>query len=143
MPDEQHARRDFVRLEASNPEDGKTCLVQISFERMHIVGRRGLGHAKECGYIVPMILQKPVAVFEGLRCDEDEDRSGYGWRCYCGVPDRGYRADGTERAPYPGQVYLVFVNSEGIAYNWRWEKCDSQDPKLPENYKERFRKRLL
>lgn len=90
-----------------------------------------------------MILQKPTAVFEGLRRDEDEDRRGYGWRCYCGVPDHSYRVDGTEGPPYPGQVYVVFVNSDGIAYNRRWEKCDSEDPRLPENYRARFRKKLL
>jgi hypothetical protein len=24
--------------------------------------------------------------------------------CYCGVPNRAYRLDGTQRPPYPGQV---------------------------------------
>lgn len=143
MTDEHRTRRRCILLDALDPADGKTCFVQISFERMQAVGRRGLGHAKECGYLVPMILQKPTAVFEGLRRDEDEDRRGYGWRCYCGVPDHSYRVDGTEGPPYPGQVYVVFVNSDGIAYNRRWEKCDSEDPRLPENYRARFRKKLL
>jgi hypothetical protein len=143
MSAEEHSRREGIMLEAVSPADGSTCLVQISFDRMQVVGRRGLGHAKECGYIVPMILQKPTAVFEGLRQEEDEDRTGYGWRCYCGVPDRSYRADGGEARPYPGQVYLVFVNTEGIAYNWRWEKSDPDDPGLPRGHEQRFRKRLL
>ena len=80
-------------LLAVEPKDGTTtCEVQISFERMQTVGRRSLGHAKECGLILPMILQKPTAIFEGLRRDEDEDRRGFGWRCYCGVPDQSYRS---------------------------------------------------
>jgi hypothetical protein len=91
---------------------------------------------------VPLVLQAPVAVFEGLRRDEDEDRAGYGWRCYCRVPDRAYRSDGTQRPPYPGQVYLVFVNDEGVAYNWRWEKADPDDPNLPDDYSSRFQRRL-
>lgn len=109
---------------ALEPSDGTlSCEVLISFERMQAVGRRSLGHAKECGIIVPMILQKPSSIFEGLRRDEDEDRWGYGWRCYCGIPTESFRTDGTPARPYAGQVYLVFVNDEKIAYNWRWEKA--------------------
>jgi hypothetical protein len=66
---------------------------------------------------VPLILQKPTAIFQGLTRDEDEDRRGYGWRCYCAIPENSYQSDGTAGFPYPGQVYLVFVNDEGVAYN--------------------------
>ena len=113
MPSKGTSRRDYIMLLAVEPKDGTTtCEVQISFNRMQTVGRRSLGHAKECGLILPMILQKPTAIFEGLRRDEDEDRWGFGWRCYCGVPDQSYRSDGTSVPPYHGQVYLVFVNDE-------------------------------
>ncbi len=142
-PSESRSRREQILLEAINPVDGKSCHVQISFDRMQAVGRRSLGQAKECGYIVPMILQRPAAVFEGLRRDEDDDLRGVGWRCYCGVPDRSFRVDGTESPPYPGQVFLVFVNDEEVAYNWYWAKCDRDDRTLPEGYVDRFRKRLL
>jgi hypothetical protein len=101
-----------------------------------------MAHAKECGVIVPQILQHPTAVFEGLRQDEDEDRQGVGWRCYCGIPEHAYHSDGSERSSYPGQVYLVFVNDEGVAYNWRWEKAAPDDPDLPQNHQDRFRERL-
>jgi hypothetical protein len=138
------SRRDFITLQAIDPRDGSlACEVLISYDRMQAVGKRSMGHAKECAFIVPMILQRPTAVFEGLRWDEDEDRSGYGWRCYCGVPDRAYHVDGRQRPPYPGQVYLVFVNDEGVAYNWRWEKADPHDRKLPVGHDERFRQKLL
>ena len=119
------SRRTYLKLKARRPEGGE-CEVQISYDRMQAVGRRSMGHAKEAAYIVPMVLLSPTAVFEGLRRDEDEDRQGYGWRCYCGVPDRAYRMDGSQRSPYPGQVYLVFVNDEGVAYNWRWESRRSR-----------------
>jgi len=142
-PSESQSRREGIMLEAVNPIDGKTCQVQISFDRMQAVGRRSLGHAKECAYIVPMILQQPTAVFEGLLRDEDEDRRGQGWRCYCGIPDVSYRQDGSQSPPYPGQVYLVFVNDENVAYNWRWEKSDPRDTSLPDRYATRFKKRLL
>ena len=139
----ERSRREGILLEAVDPTTGKKCQVQISFARMHAVGKRSLGHAAECGYIVPLVLQEPTAIFDGLRREEDEDRWGYGWRCYCGVPNRSYGIDGREAAPYPGQVYLVFVNDQSVAYNWRWEKCDPQDPTLPMGHEARFKRRLL
>ena len=143
MADNGDSRRKFLTLQAVNPADGSVCEVLISYDRMQTVGRRSMGHAKECGIIVPAILQHPTAIFEGLRQDEDEDHRGYGWRCYCGIPEHAYHSDGTARSPYPGQVYLVFVNDERVAYNWRWEKAAEDDPRLPVGYEERFRKRLL
>ena len=137
-------RRDYITLLAIEPKDGTlTCEVQISFERMQAVGRRSMGHAKECGLIVPMMLEKPTAIFEGLRRDEDEDRWGYGWRCYCGLPEHRYRTDGSSAPPYLGQVYVVFVNDERVAYNWRWEKADPENLKLPIGHETRFKQRLL
>ena len=87
MDTRKDTRRDYLTIRAVNPDDGKTCEVLISFDRMQAVGRRSMGHAKECGYIVPAILQKPTAIFEGLRRDEDDDSKGVGWRCYCGIPE--------------------------------------------------------
>jgi hypothetical protein len=144
MPQPKDSRRDYLNLTAIDPIDGKLSeVIQVSFDRMQNVAKRSMGHAKECGYIVPEILQKPTAIFEGLTLDEDEDKRGYGWRCYCGIPERGYNSDGTPRSPYPGQVYLVFVNDEKIAYNWRWEKADPEHPTLPIGHDTRFKKRLI
>jgi hypothetical protein len=102
-----------------------------------------MGHAKECGIVVPMILARPTAIFEGLRRDEDEDHRGFGWRCYCGVPEQSFRPDGTAGRPYPGQIYVVFINDEKVAYNWRWEKTDPDDARLPIDHTIRFKQRLL
>ena len=143
MADTEESRRKCLKLQAVDPIDGTRCEVQFSFDRMQAVARRSMAHAKECGIIVPMILQQPTAIFEGLRQDEDEDRQGYGWRCYCGIPEHAYHSDGTEWSPYPGQVYLVFVNEERVAYNWRWEMADPDDPKLPQDHETRFKTRLL
>lgn len=144
MSPERDTRREYITLLAVEPKDGTlSCEVLVSFDRMQAVGRRSLGHAKECGYILPMVLKRPSAIFEGLRHDEDEDRRGYGWRCYCDVPDQAFALDGTSRPPYRGQVYLVFVNDERVAYNWRWEKADPDNPRLPVGYETRFKTRLL
>lgn len=140
---ESESRRKYICLEAVDPVSGKGCQVQISYDRMQAVATRGMHQAKECAFIVPHILQSPTAVFEGLRQDEDEDRRGVGWRCYCGIPQSAYHTDGSERPPYPNQVFLVFVNDEQVAYNWRWEKASLEDNKLPEDYEARFKKRLL
>lgn len=115
MPDQESTRRSRLTLRAIDPVDGKECQVFVSFDRMQAVGRRSLGHAKECGYIVPAILQHPTAIFEGLRRDADEDTRGFGWRCYCGVPAQAFRSDGTAIKPYTNQVFLVFVNDQSVA----------------------------
>ena len=143
MADTDGSRRKYLTLKAVDPVEGTAGEVLVSFDRMQAVGRRSMGDAKECGIIMPMILQQPSAIFEGLRQDEDEDRQGYGWRCYCGIPEHAYHSDGTEIRPYPDRVYLVFVNDERVAYNWRWEKADPDDPKLPQGHETRFKKRLL
>ncbi len=143
MTDKEGSRRKYLTLQAINPGDGTKCDVLVSHARMQAVGRRSMAHAKECAFIVPMILQQPKAIFEGLRQDEDEDRQGVGWRCYCGIPEHAYRSDGTQREPFPGQAYLVFVNDEHVAYNWRWEKADPNNPGLPDKHDERFKKRVL
>lgn len=142
MSGPEGTRRQYLVLPAVNPEDGSVGEVQISYDRMQAVARRSMGHAKECGIIVPSVLQMPTAVFEGLRQDEDDDPRGVGWRCYCGIPEYAYRADGSKRSPYPGQVFLVFVNDERVAYNWRWERADEDHPDLPQNHADRFRRRL-
>lgn len=142
MAEPDGTRRQYLALQALQP-DRTMGEVQISYDRMQAVGRRSLGHAKECGLIVPEILQQPTAIFEGLRQEEDEDPKGVGWRCYCGIPAHSYSRDGTEGRPYPGQVYLVFVNDEGVAYNWRWERADPNDRSLPVGHESRFRRRLL
>jgi hypothetical protein len=142
MPAPERSRRDYLTVDALDPVSGQMGTVQISFDRMQAVARRSMAQAKECGIIVPQVLQHPTAVFEGLRQDEDEDRQGVGWRCYCGIPEHAYHSDGSERSPYPGQVYLIFVNDEGVAYNWRWEKADPDDTALPQNHQDRFRERL-
>lgn len=62
MPDEPKSRRDYLTLQALEP-DGSQGEVLISFDRMQTVARRSLGHAKECAYIVPKVLQEPTAIF--------------------------------------------------------------------------------
>ena len=78
----------------------------------------------------------------GLGSEADEDKRGVGWRCYCGLPDRSYAADGEKCPPRRGQVYLVFINEERVAYNRRWEPADADNPGLPPDHANRFKRRL-
>ena len=132
-----------ITLHAVDPKTGQPAEVLISHHRMYTVGRRSLGHAKECAFLVPHTLQHPTAVFEGLRKDEDEDQRTPGWHCYCSKPPYSFSEDGEERPPYDKQVFLVFVNQDKVAYNWRWAKADELDDSLPENHEERFTRRAL
>ena len=132
-----------IALAAVDPKTGSTIEVIISLRRMHSVAKRGLGQAKECGFLVPHTLQHPTAIFEGLRLDEDEDLRVPGWYCYCSKPPCSFDENGGEQPPYPNEVFLVFVNQERVAYNWRWAKCDENDGKLPVNHETRFTKRAL
>lgn len=139
-------RREKQVLKAFNPATGKLdTTVQISFERMRRVASRGLGHASEAAFILPYVLENPCAVYEGIRWENDEDKSregAPGWRCYCAIPLNAFRQNGDKIAPYANQVFVVFVNHERVAYNWRWERSDPEDEFAPIGHKDRFKRRL-
>ena len=88
---------------------------------------------------MPLVLQQPRTVFQGLRRDQDEDPRGTGWRCYCGKPTKKFLKDGSEANADLGQVFLVFVNDEGVAYNWRWEPADPESADFPNGHHTRFK----
>ncbi len=84
-----HVSQRYEPLEALNPDDGKLFTVKLSVERIHTIVKRGEGAVREMAFVVPEILTKPKAIFEGLRKDEDEkhnSKDSLGWRCYVGIP---------------------------------------------------------
>jgi hypothetical protein len=109
----KESRRDRLCIEALDPVSRQACVVQISQQRLLTIAKWGAWAVKEASEIVPLVLQHPRAVFEGLRREEDEDPRGTGWRCYCGRPTKKFAKDGSEANPNPNQVFLVFVNDEG------------------------------
>ncbi len=139
----EETRRQNLEVNAIEPISGKTQTIQISYRRLHNIAKRGMGEIKCAKFTIPYILQHPTSVFEGLCLDEDEDTRGYGWRCYCGIPENDYSRDGEELEPRDNRIFVVFVNTENVAYNWHWIKCDPSHINLPINYKTRFKKRLL
>lgn len=139
------ARTDREYFDAIDPGTGKrTASVAITHRRMRWVARGGMGRVKEMAECVSEVLAHPKAVFEGIRWDKDEDdhSDADGWRCYSGFPSKAFHKDGQERTAYEDEVLIVFVNTEGVAYNWRWEDCHPDNPGLPEDCQDRFCKQV-
>lgn len=94
----------------------------------------------EAAKAVPEVLENPKAIFEGIRWDQDSDTRSDAddWLCYSGIPSQAFHQDGNPRRPYDGEVLLVFMNSDHVIYNWRWERCDDDDTTMPEDWQTRF-----
>lgn len=64
--------------------------------------------------------------------------------CYVGLPDRAYDYEsGQRREPWPGLVYLVYVNASMFVYSFVWAKADPDVPYLPVAHDTRFKEKLL
>ena len=136
-------RRENLLVEAVDGDTGETCTVQISYDRLRALSRRGKGFILEAAETLPEVLLRPTAIFEGLCSNNDEDARGFGWRCYCGIPSARYRADGQQMPVPENRVFLAFVNTEHVVYNWRWESTDVNRRDLPIDYENRFRRNLI
>lgn len=128
---------------AIDPSSGKQHSVQLDYDKLRHIARLGVGRVKEAGYLVPEVLARPAAVFRGLLREGDEPRRGAGWLCYVGQPRTAFDDTGRSVPAHPDRVFLVFVNDEGVAYNWYWCASDAHQPGLPEGYADRFREQLL
>ena len=121
-----------------DPHDGTRWDIRVSNKRMDLIVKRSVGQAEELAHVMPQVLQCPDAIFQGLREEGEDD-----WLCYCGTPDCAYTKEGAQTPGRPGQVYLVFVNADRVAYRSWWEKWDDDNHKNPCNYETRFRKQVL
>ncbi|GMU21869.1 MAG: hypothetical protein AMXMBFR13_19570 [Phycisphaerae bacterium] len=125
----------YASFEAVNPDDGKTHEVFVSPRRMQAVARRGEHAIREMAWVVSEVLRKPGRIFEGIRWEEDCDSNSPidEWLCYAGIPSVDFRTpDSDVRSdPRPGKIFLIFVNVERVAYNWRWEPIEDGTIDLP------------
>jgi hypothetical protein len=127
------------KLDAINPRDGQLFHVIVKYDKKEAIKWHGVGRVRELIELVPPIVRNPKAVFRGVR-----DRVERRWLCYVGLPDCAYdRVSGHRIPPWPGKVFLVFVNANRVVYNWRWDPADLDKPYLPEQYEIRFDKQLL
>jgi hypothetical protein len=139
MPDEQPMPSDCAPIEALDPNTGKTRHLYVRQAKIQATAKRGMGPARELAYVVPWAVQNPSAIFRGVR-EEGESQ----WLCFVARPQDAYDyKTGERRAPWLGQVFLVFVDDDRIIYNWRWDKADLNQPDLPLDYVDRFEERLL
>ncbi len=133
-PERRKRRRGYISIVAINPEDGKPWHVLVSHERMDWIYKLGEGHVKQLIDTVCFALLNPRHVFRGVRHEDEID-----WYCYATLPPHAYDLrSGAKRTPWPDEVFLVFVNSDRVVYNWRWEKRSLDDRTLPVDHESRF-----
>ena len=82
---------------------------------------------------LPFAMTTPAVIFRGL------DRQGHEHSyCYVAKPMRRFVADGQSVPLEKGFVFAVFVKKTLEIFDWRFERCDSNNAKYPENHKTRF-----
>ena len=83
MAEKDESRRGGLMVAAVDPIDGRLVELQLSYDRLQFMKRLGVRALKETAFLVPEVLQRPTAIFEGLRREVDEDHGvgGSGWRC--------------------------------------------------------------
>jgi hypothetical protein len=141
------APSDRLPLKALNPAGG-TFEVYVTRKRAEWAARGGKGALLEIQHTVAAVLADPDHVYEGIRWEEDEDRDKAdkvdSWLCYCGSPDSYYKPNNTTPRPSsPDHVFLIFVNHDRVAYNWRWERADGVDDGCPNGHVTRFHRKRL
>lgn len=140
---EKACRRGYCGVDAINPADGKKWQILLSNEHMDHVAGCGVGATQELIHTVRWALLNPCAIFRGVR-DDQKDLDEDGWLCYVATPNHAYdHKTGSRRPAWEGEVFTVYVTDEEIIYGWRWYKADAINPQLPEDYENRFSKRLI
>ncbi len=139
MVERTKTRRGYCSIPAVNPADGTLWDVLVPNDKMDYVAKRGPIAVNEMAWIMPTVLNKPVAIFSVPRDEGDEGL------CYVGQPGFAFKGKQTAQKtePWPGEVYVVYVNAERVVYDWRWEDADPGDPQLPEGHEHRYDRLVL
>jgi hypothetical protein len=126
-------RRGYEVRPAIDPHDGGQWDIRFNIEELARRRISSRGRLLEIAHVATEVLLFPAAIFQGLRGEREES-----WICYSGKPTKAYRSDGSQRAPNPSEVHLVFVNAERVAYDYRWEHMDMDYPGRPVGWRTRF-----
>ena len=124
-------------------------MVTLDSDKIRYLAQRGKKADLLRVSLVEDVLTCPRAIFRGIRFEEDEKHScsSPGWLCYCGYPPIDFRFSGEETTPPPRKVFLVFVNEDKIAYNWRWDRADSdawdEGKYIPIDHQIRFKEQVI
>lgn len=132
----------FATLQARDPDKLTEWIeVRISHQRAENIERRGPEHVTDMAQFVPLALEEPFAIYRGIRRGQGilDD-----WLCYVCAPKQMYAGKMQPPRPVsPGDLFLVWVNGERVAYLWRWEKPDPSKPGFPKAAKRRFSERII
>ncbi len=137
-----------MSLEGVHPQSGGTVTITLLNHKLRsVIKNNNQGQILEVQKVLPDILKHPYRIFQGLKRNDEEpynvDDIGCGAYCYCGIPETAYDFHGNPWPPWKGEVFVVFVTDEFVAYQWYWCKCDEKDSNLPTNHETRFRRPAL
>lgn len=131
--------RDCRPLDAIDYRTGKFRQLYVRVRKIEHTAKRGMGPARELADTVKWAVLHPTAIFKGVREEGEKD-----WLCYASTPSHAYDyRTGDRVSGWKDEVFLVFANADGIIYNWRWEKADVNNPKIPENSTSRFDEKVM
>lgn len=137
-------RNGYLTFDAICPNTGKLVDVYVSIDRGKYMASKGSGAVYTLAHNVKWVLTHPSTIFEGIRSDNDESKIGeIGSFCYAGHPQYYYDTNGREKAPREDKIFLVFVNSDMVAYQWYWDSISADNPNWPDGHAIRFRNRVL
>jgi hypothetical protein len=118
-------RAGYITLAAVNPADKRPWSAYLSLEKHDDILRfRSEGQIAEMDELVPAALLNPCSIWFGIR---DDDGEGF---CYSLRAPCAFRRDGTQRPAHKDELFLVFVNNDGVVLNWYW---DDVDPRMPDS----------
>ncbi len=133
-------RNGYMSIEAVCPHDGKIWDVYLSLEKAKWVTSNGMGATLELAETVRDGLRNPRRIFRGVR-DDDREIDDDGWLCYISRPSVAYDRKRHVKVPaWDNEVFMIYVTDERVVYHWGWYACDNQDPDLPVDYENRFKK---
>ena len=141
--------KGYTFTNGKHPHRPGTCEFKIPTDLIERYLRYGPAHKFFDLHLLPHILQHPMAIFEGL--EREEQQNGL---CYAGIPpfirreskaaiSRGRaELDLLELPPPPGMTFAVFMTVRYVIFDWRWERADVNNAGHPTEWEVRFDKRL-
>ena len=144
MADQPEYKNGELIFSAFNPE-GPPFTVKVTRQRLRFLAQSGAWRVEEATQTVGEVLNRPLAIFAGIRQEDDENKgpNGVGWWCYAGVPSTRFLQGGSVRTAKSDEIFLVFVTDEFVAYNSRWELASPRPEWFQDGYLERFRRRIF
>ena len=120
----------FVFEKGICPEDRRECEFKISTAKINWIHKHGPDDKFYNIRNLPFALNRPVAIFKGLKRDGHD--TSY---CYIARPVRRFVNDTASLPTAPPWVFMVFIDSNLEVFNWRFEKDDKD---VVNNYSDRF-----